>query len=221
MVEVTEDTVFLQNLRDELEAERDWRINEFTRMKMLFRRISENETIEYTNMYLKMTVPMLYAHWEGFCVASFKLFSEHINSMMLDSEKVTYNILTYANTDAYDKLKGKQKFIHKVEFSELFSKILFGKVVIKTRVNTKSNLNAKALKEIFDEFQLNYDSLELYSSDLTAFVNVRNAIAHGENSIVIDREKMLKYIDLVVELIDKVMLEQISFIEERRYLKNE
>lgn len=214
-----DDSIGLQNLKDELEAERDWRIDEFTRIKLLLRRIEENESQDYINTYLKMTVPMLYAHWEGFCVASFKLVSEYINSKALEAKEATYNILTYANKDAYDKLKGKQSFPQKVEFSKIFSDILFGKIVVHTKVNTKSNLNAKSLKEIFEEFQMNYSSLEEHFSELSAFVNVRNAIAHGQNSILIDRDKMNGYIELVVTLIDKVLLEQIYFLEEQKYRK--
>lgn len=216
---INTDATGLQNLKDELMAERNWRVDEFTRIKLLLRRIEENESQDYADTYLKMTVPMLYSHWEGFCVASFKLVSEYINAMELDAKEVTYHFLTYANKDAYDKLKGKQSFQQKVEFSKMFASILFGKITIRTRVNTKSNLNAKALKEIFEEFQMDYSSLEEYSSELSTFVNVRNAIAHGQNNILIDKDKMNEYINLVVTLIDRVLLAQIYFLEEQMYRK--
>lgn len=215
----TEDTNVLQNLKDELEAERDWRINEFARIKILFRKIEASESEDYANTYLKMTVPMLYAHWEGFCIASFKLICEYINTKNLNATEVTDNILTYANDATYSKLKGKQSFAQKVEFSRLFSEILFGKINIKTRINTKSNLNADALEGIFGIFNLNYEPLQEYSRKLNEFVNVRNAIAHGENSILIDKGKMNDYITLVVELIDAVVLELIIFVEEKRYFR--
>ena len=218
-MENTEEASALHNLKVELEAERDWRINEFARIKKLFLKIGTYETEEYVKVYLKMTVPTIYAHWEGFCIASFKILSEYINAQELETKDVTYNILTYANENTYNKLKGKQSFVQKVEFSELFSNILFGKLAVNTRINTKSNLNETALKEIFEQFQLDFSKIAPYSRDLNAFVNVRNAIAHGENSILIDEDKMKRYIDMVVHLMDEVLLEQIRFGEEKHYLK--
>lgn len=64
----------------ELEAEKDWRIAELNNMKRLFRQIAEMDMVEYKKVYLKMTVPMTYAHLEGYCVASFKILTEYLYS---------------------------------------------------------------------------------------------------------------------------------------------
>lgn len=55
----------------ELEAERDWRVRELRNIKLLYKDInSELNREEYSRTYLKMTVPMIYAHWEGYVVCS-------------------------------------------------------------------------------------------------------------------------------------------------------
>lgn len=63
----------------ELEAERNWRVAELSDQKLLFRKVKELGVEQYITVYLKMTVPMVYAHWEGYCVSSFKLLMEYLN----------------------------------------------------------------------------------------------------------------------------------------------
>ena len=99
------------NFMHEIEAERDWRVAELNKMKLLFREINEMDISEFKNIYLKMTVPMIYAHWEGFCVASFKILMDYVNRKEIDANRVAYNVLTYANSKTYDKLKGKNSLV--------------------------------------------------------------------------------------------------------------
>lgn len=208
------------NFVKELEAERDWRIAEFGRVKRILQIIQKTENEKYVRTYLKMTIPMIYAHWEGYCVASFKLMAEYINKEEIDARMCTYNLITYANTVAYDKLKGKSSFEHRTEFSREFEKILDGKLKIPARIDTKSNLNYKVLKEILDIFEININEFQKYESDLNTLVNIRNAIAHGENSIIPDIEKMEKSIKCITEMIDIFLVEQTEYIKNEDYLKS-
>ena len=208
------------NFVKELEAERDWRIAEFGRVKRILQIIQKTENEKYVRTYLKMTIPMIYAHWEGYCVASFKLMAEYINKEEIDARMCTYNLITYANTVAYDKLKGKSSFEHRTEFSREFEKILDGKLKIPARIDTKSNLNYKVLKEILDIFEININKFQKYESDLNTLVNIRNAIAHGENSIIPDIEKMEKSIKCITEMIDIFLVEQTEYIKNEDYLKS-
>ena len=208
------------NFVKELEAERDWRIAEFGRVKRILQIIHKTENENYVRTYLKMTIPMIYAHWEGYCVASFKLMAEYINKEEIDARMCTYNLITYANTVAYDKLKGKSSFEHRTEFSREFEKILDGKLKIPARIDTKSNLNYKVLKEILDIFEININKFQKYESDLNTLVNIRNAIAHGENSIIPDIEKMEKSIKCITEMIDIFLVEQTEYIKNEDYLKS-
>ena len=133
------------DLVHELEAERDWRVAELSKIKLLFREIKEMDNDEYSSIYLKMTIPMIYAHWEGYCISSFRIVIEYINRREINAHEIAYNILTYANNKTYDKLKGKSSFEQRVEFSKKFVEILNGKVKLAERVDTKSNLNYKVL----------------------------------------------------------------------------
>lgn len=211
----------IKNLAEELEAERDWRVAELNKIRLMLRKIQENEPEEYVTVYLKMTLPMIYAHWEGFCVASFRILLDFINGKNVKGNEVSYNVLTYANKKAYDKLKGKHSFLHKVEFSRLFIDILGKTINITGKLDTKSNLNYDVLKDILAVFEMNEPLFVEYKDDLNKLVNMRNAIAHGENSRMVDLDCMNKNIMLVTELMDIVMLQQIDYAEREVYILNE
>lgn len=206
------------NFMHEIEAERDWRVAELNKMKLLFREINEMDISEFKNIYLKMTVPMIYAHWEGFCVASFKILMDYVNRKEIDANRVAYNVLTYANSKTYDKLKGKNSFIQRVDFSKQFIEILNNKINFAGKLDTKSNLNYKVLQEILQIFGMGEEGIMEFASDLNALVNIRNSIAHGENSKLIDDNKMRNNIELVTSLIDVMLLKEVQFVQEEAYL---
>ncbi len=210
-----------KNFIQELEAERDWRVAELNKIKLLFREINEMDMDEFKNIYLKMTVPMVYAHWEGFCVASYKILMEYINRKEIDAKCIAYNVLTYANSKTYDKLKGKNSFIQRVDFSKQFIEILNNKINFVGKLDTKSNLNYKVLQEILQIFGMNEEGVKEFDSDLNALVNIRNSIAHGENSRLIDDDKLRDNIELVTNLIDIMLLKEVQFVQEEAYLLEE
>lgn len=212
------ETEVLNNLKQELESERDWRVAELTKMKLLLRRIQENEGAEYETIFLKMTIPSIYAQWEGFCVASFKILMDYINGKQLDAPTVSYNVLTYANREVYRRLQGKQSFFQKVDFSKGFIKIYNGKISIVGKLDTKSNLNYDALSEILQIFEMDITKFSCHEKTLNKLVNIRNAIAHGKNSVGVDKTMMEDNISLVTELMDKVLLEELEYATEQKYL---
>lgn len=206
------------DLVHELEAERDWRVAELSKIKLLFREIKEMDNDEYSSIYLKMTIPMIYAHWEGYCISSFRIVIEYINRREINAHEIAYNILTYANNKTYDKLKGKSSFEQRVEFSKKFVEILNGKVKLAERVDTKSNLNYKVLQEILKIFEMKEEDIQQYKSDLNILVNIRNSIAHGENSVMVDFGKMVNNIQMITNLIDAMLLKQVHYIKTEAYL---
>lgn len=208
----------LRNLTAELEAERDWRDAELNKMRLMLRRVQEFGSEEYVNIYLKMTIPMIYAHWEGFCVASFKILLDFINNKKKKGCEVSYSLLTYANQRAYDKLKGKHSFSQKVEFSKLFIESLEKDINLSGKLDTKSNLNYKVLKDVLSIFEMDNTLYVQYEDSLNKLVNLRNAIAHGENSRMIDKDCMNENIALVIELMDTVLLQQIEYAEGEVYI---
>lgn len=213
------DELKIRNLQGELEDERDWRVKEFGLIKRLYEEIQKRNSDEELKAYTRMTIPIIYAHWEGFCVSSFKYILKFINNESLDHTVLTNNLFTYANKSVYDKLKGKQSFEQRCEFSEEFLKSLASsKLVLDTKINTKSNLNFEAFTEVCSVIGIDTNKFTQYSSDLTRMVNIRNSIAHGENSFLFELDQINKYITLVVELMDTLLVEEYNFINEKKYM---
>lgn len=105
----------------ELEEEREWRIKELKNMKFLYKEIdSQFRKEDFSKSYLRMIIPMVYAHWEGYVVQSYKIIFEFINRLELSSGEVTPKMLTYANNPSYNYLKGKHSFSQKCEFTKNF-----------------------------------------------------------------------------------------------------
>ena len=65
---------------------------------------------------------------------------------------------------------------------------------------------------------MNEEGVEQYELELNSLVNIRNAIAHGENSRMIDIDKMNKNIELVTNLIDVMLLKEVQYIQDESYL---
>lgn len=85
-------------------------------------------------------------------------------------------------------------------------------------MDTRSNLNYKGLQEILQIFGMDETGVKEFESDLNALVHIRNAIAHRENSRIIDFDKMNESIEFVTNLIDAVLLKQVQFVHEENYL---
>lgn len=203
----------------ELENERDWRIKEFTIIKRLYTEIKSKDNEDELKAYTRMTIPIIYAHWEGFCISTFKCVLKFINNENLNHNSLTNNLFTYANKSTYDRLKGKQSFEQRCQFSQEFLESLSaGRIQLDTRINTKSNLNFETFEEVCNIMGIDINPFKQYNVDLTRMVNIRNAIAHGENSFMFEIDQIVKYMELVTNLMDTLLVEQFNFINEKKYM---
>lgn len=207
-----------ERLMHELEEEREWRTKELRNIKLLYKEIDfELRKEEYSASYLKMIIPMVYAHWEGYVVQSYKIIFEFINRLELSADKVNFKILTYANNQSYNYLKGKHNFNHKCEFTKKFLKILDNNIKIQGKIETNSNLKFDVLEKLLDLFDIDINKFIKFKTKLNELVNIRNAIAHGENGYIITFEDAERYISFITELIDELLIEEVKFIEDKRF----
>lgn len=195
----------------EIEEDNKWRENDFAQFKM--RGTGEN----YDPLWGRMCLLMLYAHWEGFVVSALKILISHINSLEIESERVSHNLMVLCLSDQMKALNGKQSFDQKMRFFSNFSKAISQPLKLEKKIDTKSNLRKEVLEEICIKFSFDFNRFKELTYDLDRLVNIRNAIAHGENSVVLTFENLNKYIDLVRGLID-IFKEEISeFLERKKF----
>lgn len=196
---------------EEIYESNKWRDGEFAKFKINSSNVDEN-------LWCRMCIPMIYAHWEGFVVSSLKVLLEHLNGLELSPKDVKTNFVVFGLGDSYKSLSGKQSFKQRIEFTDKFSSIFQEHLKFAKKIDTKSNLRSYVLKELCEMFLFDFSVFEDQVGDIDRLVNVRNSIAHGENSFVPTMENIKKYIDAVTKAMD-VMIEQIQkFIEGEEYL---
>ena len=198
---------------DEILTDNEWRDGDFARFKIT------SDNVDATLWY-RLCVPMVYAHWEGFVVNSLKTFIVHLNGLQLAPDSIKTKLIVVCLADSYKSLSGKQSFEQKVKFTDKFKSILTRKVEFQQKINTKSNLNSKVLEEICNMFGFNFQKFSNVKNKIDRLVNVRNSIAHGENSIVPSEENLLSYISTVKEAMDLFLDEIDIFIDNKSYLLN-
>ncbi|NAS95370.1 hypothetical protein CU664_06140 [Pseudomonas syringae pv. actinidifoliorum] len=184
---------------DEILVNNEWRDGEFAKYKVNAANVDEQ-------LWCRMCVPMIYAHWEGFVVDSFKILLRFLNKLELMVSHLPTNLMVVSLGDCYRSLSGKQSFTQRVDFTDKFHGLLSGGVRFPSRIDTKSNLKSAVLSEICMMFDFNYRSFSEFFPDIDRLVNLRNSIAHGENGVVPNMENIRRFIESVQSAMDVLLV---------------
>jgi len=201
--------------KDNFDKELYWRKKELADLKSELESLKDKENEELS--FLKRgAIALSYAHLEGGTKNLFIIYIEFLNNLLsskflsLEKENIDEVILDLL---FYEKLKifsqntknKRLKGLNQCKDFFLGNKIL---KIDKNIINTKSNLNFKTLKNIYELTDIDIISIEIERKFIDKLVTRRNAIAHGENSsdeisIVIDGiDKVLKLLDLIKQDIE-------------------
>ncbi|WP_283789468.1 MAE_28990/MAE_18760 family HEPN-like nuclease (plasmid) [Bermanella sp. WJH001] len=190
----------------------NWRDGELAKFKVNPHKVDQQ-------LWDRMCIPMIYAHWEGYVVSSLRVLIGHLNKLQLSPKEVDTKLIVIGLGNTYNSLSGKQRFDQKVDFTNKFIGLFENAIKFKKEIDTKSNLNSKVLKELCDMFGFKFDSFENVSSDINRIVTFRNKIAHGENSILPDTDSIEKYISSVAIATDILLQEIDNFLSNKTYLQ--
>lgn len=207
---------------EEIEEANYWRETELTSLLKIL--VSLNDDNEKKTL-LNASIPLIYAHWEGFVVSSLEILIESLNAKKLNCIDIHTNILTNCyeinlkedlSNPAY-KYESFQKKCRKMEclINLLNSNFRFNNL----KIETKSNLDYKVLKIVCNKFNFDHKSFETMEQGLGKLIKRRNGIAHGENSFPITKEDMEESIDLYGSLLGILKNEIEDFVNECKYLK--
>lgn len=203
----------MHSVAEEIVDANIWRDGEFAKFKVNMNKVDET-------LWCRMCIPMIYAHWEGYVVSSLKIMLNYLNRLELQHAQVSTNMAVLSLGDSFKFLSGKQSFLQRVDFTNGFYEMLDKAVKFRTKVDTKSNLKSKVLKDLCDIFGFRFQKFSGVTNDLDRLIGIRNAIAHGENSINPDLENLNIYIEAVKRAMDLLFEEVVDFLTTKQYLSD-
>jgi hypothetical protein len=208
---------------EEIEEANYWRESELTSLLKILICI-RNEDDKKT--LLNASIPLIYAHWEGFVSSSLKILMETLNEKELNCIDIHMNILTSCyeinlKEDLSNPTYEKESFKKKCKKLEYFVNLLNSNLKFQNfKVDTKSNLNFSVLEILCKKFNFNFKNFKDLGVKLEKLIKRRNGIAHGENSFLITKGDMEESIKLYIDLSGLLKNEIEVFINEYKYLKS-
>lgn len=196
---------------EEIIASNEWRDREFALFKV-------NPSNVDQNLWCRMCVPMIYAHWEGYIVSSLRVLLDHLNSLSLSAAQLPTRLVVVGLGDAYRFLSGKQSFEQRINFTDKFRQLIHATVKFQKKIDTRSNLKSDVLADLCLMYGFDYEKFRSLLPDIDRLVHIRNSIAHGENSFVLTPENIEKYIKSVNLGIDIFREEIELFLIKEEYL---
>ena len=204
-----------KRILEEIEADKDWRNLELTNIKIICQKLDNREL---NKLILKSTIPMIYAHWEGFVVTSLRKVNRYLNSLEYSYSDFHINLLTNAYEDNIKNLDSSLGYDKRVKHLNIIFEKLTNSVAFSTKIDVKSNLKFQVLQDICMRFNLNINSFQEHKRDLEKLIQIRNSIAHGENAYSFEKyEDIEQYTTLLSNLMDILHIEIEEFFVDKKY----
>ena len=202
---------------NEIETDKNWRNLELKKIEIICQKLDNREL---NRLILKSTIPMIYAHWEGFVVSSLRKINKYLSSLEYHYNDFHINLLTNAYEENIKNLENSLGYDKKIKHLNIIFEILTSNVKFSGKIDVKSNLKFQVLQDICLKFNLNIDNFKEYKRDLENLIKIRNAIAHGESAYTFENYRDIeKYIKLLSNLMDIFHLEIEDFFKNEKYKK--
>jgi len=216
----TETSLLEKEIRSDLQA----RSESMLSIKTLTLRYAFSESDK--ELLLQYSIVMVYSIWEGFIQTAFQTYIRELNKLGLTIDTVCKPILVYHIESTFKQFKQyPTKFEHKVSFFDKLNQFRQSDTFeICPTVNTESNVGFNVLNRILEEFGL--EKISEYPKpkyslryELDKFLlRIRNASAHGDNSVVVNQDDLDRAIKLVETLMDLVFERIKAGFKEQSYL---
>ena len=212
-----------QELQSLLVAERDWRITELEFCKKIPFLYTYPSFRSHYPLFWKFCIPMIYSHWEGFCVASMKLLVDYLNERSLSYQDAANQILLLDNKKRFSYLQGNCSTDQQSRFlNEFLESQKTGIHIDRSVVSANSNLNFRQLSKMLSYFEIPVSPvLDHQKSTIEKFVWYRNSIAHGENCITVTQKDVEDFISCIIECVDEMLSLFSMYISNLNYCKKD
>lgn len=206
-------------LEHELLYEVDWRTNELSIIRTI--PILCNCNDKQIKVLERYSVVAIYSVWEGFVVKSFNLYIREINSLKLTYSDLNLNILTHDIFTKYALTEEQKKhFINKCQFINNIIEYSKSPVNISSSIPTESNVNFEVINNILKHFYLDELPKKEFKQGLKKLLYYRNSIAHGECSLVVDKELIQYFTSTVINAMHEVTTRIIDGFNNKKYLND-
>jgi hypothetical protein len=169
---------------------------------------------------VRMCVPMIYAHWEGYVKEVCQLYLEHIEGSVTAARQLQPAILGYLWTPMLKPITGglsfdRRKVVAECALRETRRPIKFGDA--EKAINTRSNLNFSVLEGIANDLCLDISSLTQRRRHLDTIVHIRNIIAHGANPQTLRHSDFEEHAEAVMGLMEEFERVVVDSIQNARF----
>lgn len=178
------------------------------------------------------SLTMIYSIWEGFIQQAFQLYIKYIDSLEINFNCLSKEIITFHMENTFKQLK---EYPTKVPKKTLYFNQLenhFSKKVHKIYpfINTENNVGFEVLNKILVTFSLapfpeHWDIYKYPEPNLKecliTFLKYRNSVSHGgdiSSEVKVTQEIFSKYKQLVINLMYGVYYKMIDGIESKTYM---
>lgn len=180
------------------------------------------------------SISILYSYWEGFVQNSFRLYIEYLNSLNIEFNLFSDEIVVFHMDKTFKQFKEyPEKSRQKISFYEkLKNHFLERKHDIFQTVDTESNVGFNVLNKLLSQFSLEKfpEHWEQYTypnpnlkETLDTFIRYRNGVAHGgdiSSEEKVTQDVYLKYRNLVGDLMYAIHDKFMDGIQRQTYLRD-
>lgn len=192
----------LEDLNKTLATDIAWRKKELSEIKTLIE--LKNVSPQRHNVCIRSGICILYAHWEGFVKLAGNSYVEYIRTKRLRYGQLSSNFLALAMKEKLKQAKETNKASLYIPVCDFFFQLDERCSLPKNPISTASNLSSEILKEITHTLGIDF-SLDSTKSKLIdeKLLKTRNEIAHGEDSLTIDRKQYIELQTMVMEMLEE------------------
>ena len=200
----------MSDFEETINSDLNWRLGEIAILKSLT--VQSHLSEKKKSIARKYSIPALYAVWEGYIVNSFKEYVKIINSERLNFSDLHDSIATKHLFSLLSLHQPPQNFEKRKQLVRRIQAVLSGPI------DTSSNVDYAELQNICNRYAVNADQLGKYKASLNKFLNYRNRIAHGDNSVAVAPEHITEFSQTVVSLMSDMTEILTVHATEKKYL---
>lgn len=196
----------IDDLVNKIDEDLSWRKKELHYIKT---QIPKDKSPKQAS-YLRLAIPLLYAHWEGFAKSSMEAYLKYVSLKFLKHtdlkpQFVALSLSKLLGLSEIKNLVGKTTIVKEL-LSRLNEK---AKIPTKEVIQTKSNLKYDVFREIVYTLSLSEATFSSYESFINDLVDTRNHIAHG-NYLRVEYNECIMMCDDLTSLLETLKTEIIN-----------